>query len=62
MCFKLVLASLGPCKLLIYIGPKRVYSVKFACAVTIAQNTAKIAVNGVAKKPQDECETVDSLA
>ena len=62
MCFKLVLASLGPCKSLIYIGPKRVYSVRFARAVTIAQIISNIAVNGVAKKPHCECETVDSLA
>jgi len=61
MCFKLVLASLGPCKLLIYIGPKRVYSVKFARVLTIAQKMSNIAVNGVAKKPQFECSLVDSF-
>jgi len=53
---------LGSCKSLIYIGPKRVYSVKFARAVTIAQNSSNIAVNRVAKKPHCECGAVDSLA
>jgi hypothetical protein len=61
MCFKAFLTSLGSCKSLIYIGPKRVYSVKFARVLTIAQNSAKIAVNGVAKIQQNECGLVDSF-
>ena len=61
MYFKAFLTSLGSCKSLIYIGPKRVYSVKLARAVTIAQKMSNIAVNGVAKKPQFECSLVDSF-
>ena len=62
MCFKAFLTSLGSCKSLIYIGPKRVYSVKFARVLTIAQKMSNIAVNGVVKKPHGECGLVDSLA
>jgi len=61
MCFKLVLASLGPCKSLIYIGLRLAIFARFARAVTIAQNSSNIAVNGVAKKPQNECGLVDSF-
>lgn len=61
MCFKLFLTSLGSCKSLIRIGPKRVYSVKFARVLTIAQKKRNIAVNPVAKMPHRECGSVDSL-
>ena len=62
MYFKAFLTSLGSCKSLIYIGPKRVYSVKFARVLTIAQKMSNIAVNRVVKKPHCECGVVDSLA
>jgi len=49
-------------KSLIYIDLRPAKIAKIARVVTIAQTTAKIAVNGVAKKPHSECGLVDSLA
>ena len=48
--------------MLIYIGLRCAKIARFASAVAIAQIMSKIAVNGVAKKPQNECGLVDSLA
>ncbi len=60
-CFKLVLASLGPCKLLIYIGPKRVYSVKFARVLTIAQvEASNYSATGILINPSDWANIVNT--